>query len=78
MQLGSKSRYGTPSLSLFSELVNREMMWAISEVVSEPNVNKRMRIIKQYIKVARQCRETQNFNSMFAIISGLGHGAVSR
>ena len=77
-QLGTKSRYGTPSLSLFSELVNREMMWTISEVVSEPNVNKRMRIVKQYIKVARQCRETQNFNSMFAIISGLGHGAVSR
>jgi Rap guanine nucleotide exchange factor 2 len=73
-----KSRYGTPSLSLFSELVNREMMWTISEIVSEPNANKRMRIIKQYIKVARQCKETQNFNSMFAIVSGLGHGAVSR
>ena len=73
-----KSRYGTPSLSLFSELVNREMMWTISEIVSEPNVTKRMRIIKQYIKVARQCKETQNFNSMFAIVSGLGHGAVSR
>lgn len=73
-----KSRYGTPSLSLFAELVNREMMWAISEIVSEPNATKRMRIIKQYIKVARQCKETQNFNSMFAIISGLGHGAVSR
>lgn len=73
-----KSRYGTPSLSLFSDLVNREMMWAISEVVSEPNAAKRMRVIKQYIKVARQCRESQNFNSMFAIVSGLGHGAVSR
>ncbi len=72
------SGYGTPCLSLFSELVNREMMWTVTEVVAESNVNKRMRIVKQYIKVARQCRETQNFNSMFAIISGLGHGAVSR
>ena len=27
---------------------------------------------------AHQCKETQNFNSMFAIISGLGHAAVSR
>jgi len=73
-----KSRYGTPSLSLFAELVNREMMWAISEIVSDNNSTKRMRIIKQFIKIARQCKETQNFNSMFAIISGLGHGAVSR
>ena len=72
------SRYGTPNLTLFSDLVNREMMWTISEIVAESNSTKRMRIIKQYIKVARQCKETQNFNSMFAIISGLGHGAVSR
>ena len=35
-------------------------------------------MIKQFIKIARQCKETQNFNSMFAIISGLGHAAVSR
>ena len=53
-------------------------MWAIGEIVSENNSTKRMRIIKQFIKIARQCKETQNFNSMFAIISGLGHGAVSR
>jgi len=39
---------------------------------------RRMRTIKQFIKVARQCKECKNFNSMFNIISGLGHGAVSR
>ena len=65
-------------IGLFAELVNREMMWTIGEIVSENNSTKRMRIIKQFIKIARQCKETQNFNSMFAIISGLGHGAVSR
>ena len=73
-----KSRYGTPNLSTFSALVNREMMWVVTEVVSEPSVHKRMRVIKQFIKIARQCKETQNFNSMFAIVSGLGHGSVSR
>ena len=73
-----KSGYGCPNLSLFGELVNREMMWTIGEIVSEPNLAKRMRVVKQFIKVARQCKETQNFNSMFAIISGLGHAAVSR
>ena len=73
-----KSKYGTPNLSTFSALVNREMMWVVTEVVSEPSPHKRMRVIKQFIKIARQCKETQNFNSMFAIISGLGHGSVSR
>merc|ERR1712012_1261945 len=73
-----RSRYGTPNLNTFSALVNREMMWVITEIVSETSLYKRMRAIKQFIKIARQCKETQNFNSMFAIISGLGHGAVAR
>ena len=54
------------------------MMWSATEVVSEANAGKRMRAVKHLVKVARQCRETRNFNSMFAILSGLGHGAVSR
>ncbi|XP_035225084.1 rap guanine nucleotide exchange factor 2-like isoform X2 [Stegodyphus dumicola] len=73
-----KSKYGTPMLSKFVELVNREMFWVVTEVCFEHNLLRRMRIIKQFIKVARQCKECKNFNSMFAIISGLGHGAVSR
>jgi len=72
------SRYGTPNLTTFSALVNREMMWVISEIVAEQNIHKRVRVIKQFIKIARQCKETQNFNSMFAIVSGLGHGSVLR
>ncbi|XP_046668061.1 rap guanine nucleotide exchange factor 6 isoform X3 [Homalodisca vitripennis] len=73
-----KSRYGTPMLSQFAELVNREMFWVVTEVCSEHNLVRRSKIIKQFIKVARQCKECKNFNSMFAIVSGLGHGAVSR
>ncbi|XP_023318481.1 rap guanine nucleotide exchange factor 2-like isoform X13 [Trichogramma pretiosum] len=73
-----KSKYGTPMLRQFAELVNREMFWVVTEVCSEHNVVRRSKIIKQFIKIARQCKECKNFNSMFAIISGLGHGAVSR
>ncbi|RZF43997.1 hypothetical protein LSTR_LSTR007269 [Laodelphax striatellus] len=72
------SRYGTPMLSQFAELVNREMFWVVTEVCSELNLMRRSKIIKQFIKVARQCKDCKNFNSMFAIISGLGHNAVSR
>lgn len=73
-----KSRYGTPMLSQFAELVNKEMFWVVTEVVTEQNIVRRSKIVKQFIKVARHCKECKNFNSMFAIISGLGHGAVSR
>ena len=79
------------------------MFWVVTEVCSEHNLVRRMRAIKQFIKVARkclcltpqiksilillitqlfykpgQCKECKNFNSMFNIISGLVHGAVSR
>lgn len=73
-----KSKYGTAMLEQFAALVNKETFWVVSEVCSEHNPVRRMKIIKQFIKVARQCKECKNFNSMFAIISGLGHGAVSR
>lgn len=73
-----KSRYGTPMLSQFAELVNKEMFWVVTEVVTEQNLVRRFKIVKQFIKVARHCKECKNFNSMFAIISGLGHRAVSR
>lgn len=72
------SKYGIPMLKKFSELVNHEMFWVVTEVVGEHNMVRRMKIIKQFIKVARHCKECKNFNSLFAIISGLGHSAVSR
>lgn len=72
------SKYGVPMLKPFSELVNKEMFWVVTEVCSELNIVRRMKIIKQFIKIARHCKECKNFNSMFAILSGLGHAAVSR
>ncbi|XP_046602543.1 rap guanine nucleotide exchange factor 2 isoform X3 [Neodiprion lecontei] len=73
-----RSRYGTPMLRDFAELVNREMFWVVTEICSEHNLVRRSKIIKQFIKIARQCKECKNFNSMFAIVSGLGHAAVGR
>ncbi|XP_072520079.1 rap guanine nucleotide exchange factor 2 isoform X4 [Salminus brasiliensis] len=69
---------GTSSLKLFEEAINRETFWVATEVVREPNQLKRMKIVKHFIKIALHCRECKNFNSMFAIISGLNLAPVSR
>uniref|UniRef100_A0AAR2J0H0 Rap guanine nucleotide exchange factor 2 n=1 Tax=Pygocentrus nattereri TaxID=42514 RepID=A0AAR2J0H0_PYGNA len=69
---------GPSSLKLFEEAINRETFWVATEVVREPNQLKRMKIIKHFIKIALHCRECKNFNSMFAIISGLNLAPVSR
>merc|ERR1719266_527188 len=71
--------YGHPNLTKFGELVNDEMWWVVTEIVSEQNVGKRIKLMKQFIKIAHHCyKDTQNYNSMFAITCGLNHSAVMR
>ncbi|PFX26459.1 Rap guanine nucleotide exchange factor 6 [Stylophora pistillata] len=68
----------TENLRKFSEIVNNEMFWVVTEICSEPNLVKRMKLIKTFIKIARYCKECKNYNSLFAIVSGLGHSTVQR
>ena len=62
----------------FESLSNKEMFWVINEILNETNLVKRVKIIKYFIKTANICRNLHNYNSMFAILSGLGHGSVQR
>lgn len=73
-----KSKFGVPMLLKFAELVNNEMFWVVGEICREINIVRRMKIVKQFIKIAKHCKDCKNFNSVFAIISGLGHASVSR
>ncbi|KAI1887469.1 hypothetical protein AGOR_G00190620 [Albula goreensis] len=73
-----RSKTGSANLKKFEEVINQETFWVASEVVREQNQLKRMKIVKHFIKIALHCRECKNFNSMFAIISGLNLAPVSR
>ncbi|KAI1715562.1 rasGEF domain-containing protein [Ditylenchus destructor] len=73
-----ESRYGWPQLTIFEDLFNTEMWWVVTEICYERNVYRRSKLIKKFIKIARHCRELRNFNSMFAIVSGLEKPAVRR
>ncbi|BFZ03443.1 hypothetical protein BsWGS_06482 [Bradybaena similaris] len=73
-----KSKYGCHQLHKFAELVNKEMFWVVTEICSENNLVKRTKLLKHFIKISKHCKDCKNFNSMFAILSGLGHGSVSR
>jgi len=39
---------------LFVQLVDEEMFWVATEVCSEASVMKRVRIVKQFIKIASE------------------------
>ncbi|CAF4233008.1 unnamed protein product, partial [Adineta steineri] len=56
----------------------QEMYWTITEIIRETNLMQRSKIIKHFIKIAKCCKDMKNFNSMFAIISGLDHKTVQR
>uniref|UniRef100_A0A3Q3KXE5 Rap guanine nucleotide exchange factor (GEF) 6 n=1 Tax=Labrus bergylta TaxID=56723 RepID=A0A3Q3KXE5_9LABR len=66
------------NLKQFEEVINQETFWVATEILKEPNAMKRMKTIKHFIKIALHCRECKNFNSMFAIISGLNLAPVAR
>ncbi|KAL1778791.1 rap guanine nucleotide exchange factor 6 isoform X2 [Sigmodon hispidus] len=72
------SKIGNTHLRQFEDIVNQETFWVASEILSESNQLKRMKIIKHFIKIALHCRECKNFNSMFAIMSGLNLAPVAR
>ncbi|XP_040188461.1 rap guanine nucleotide exchange factor 2 isoform X12 [Rana temporaria] len=73
-----KSKIASTNLKNFEDVINQETFWVATEILKETNQLKRMKIIKHFIKIALHCRECKNFNSMFAIISGLNLAAVSR
>ena len=72
------SKYGFAHLTQFSDLSNEEMFWVINEILHESSIHKRAKIIKHFIQIAHICKECKNFNSLFAILSGLDHLSVTR
>lgn len=72
------SSSGSGNLKQFEEVINQETFWVATEILKEANALKRMKTIKHFIKIALHCRECKNFNSMFAIISGLNLAPVAR
>lgn len=72
------SKYGYSHLSQFSDLSNEEVYWVINEILHESNIIKRARIIKHFIQIAHICKECKNYNSLFAIVSGLDNFTVTR
>ncbi|KAF8571645.1 hypothetical protein P879_04378 [Paragonimus westermani] len=69
---------GHENLDRFTELVNREAYWAPTEICAEPNLNRRVELLKRFIKLVKLCRELRNFNTMFCLLVGLHQTPVER
>lgn len=62
----------------FASISNKEMFWVICEILNERNIGRRVKIVKQFVRIADVCSQLRNYNSMFAIISGLSHSCINR
>ena len=52
-----KSKQGFVNMKKFSDLSNEELYWVVHEILREPNVMKRVKIIKNFIHIAKICKE---------------------
>ena len=50
----------------------------MTELVQEKNVTRRVQLLKKFIRIASILHSLNNFNGLFAVLSGLGNTAVSR
>lgn len=66
------------NLLAFTARFNWVVNWVQSEVCSQRVTRRRADVIKQFIKIAELLLECSNFNSLFAVISGLAAPCVSR
>ncbi|KAF1741527.1 hypothetical protein MXB_721 [Myxobolus squamalis] len=53
-------------------------MWVVTEILIEPIIKQRVKIINKFIKIAQYCLDIGNFNTFFSIIGGLEYNLISR
>ena len=66
------------NMNRLEDLVNEETFWVQHEVCQETNVSRRAKCLKHFISISLHLKNLKNYNSMFAIISGLDSGPVRR
>ncbi|XP_073237204.1 rap guanine nucleotide exchange factor 4-like [Porites lutea] len=68
----------TANLDLLLQRFNEVQFWVETQVLLTQQLNKRVYLLKKFIKLAAHCKEYNNWYSFFAIVMGLNSVAVSR
>ncbi|KAH6594554.1 hypothetical protein BASA50_006504 [Batrachochytrium salamandrivorans] len=61
-----------------SQMSTRIAGWVIASILSDPDAKRRGGIVKFFTKVADNCLEMSNFNSLMAIMTGLNSSTIAR
>ncbi|XP_071049981.1 rap guanine nucleotide exchange factor 4 isoform X2 [Onthophagus taurus] len=68
----------TANLDVLIRRFNEIQFWVVTELCLTSNLNKRVAVLRKFIKLAAYCREYQNLNAFCAIVMGLSNVAISR
>nr|XP_039262426.1 uncharacterized protein LOC120338473 [Styela clava] len=68
----------TSNIDVFARRFNQLAYWAPTEICACNNLNKRVHLLRKFIKIAQHLKELQNMNGFMAVMIGLGNQALSR
>lgn len=67
-----------PGIMNLIERFNHVSCWVATEIVTKSTPKLQKKQLKQFIKVAQECRKMNNLNTTMEILSGINHCSVSR
>eukprot|EP00743_Colponemidia_sp_Colp-15_P006234 GILK01006706.1.p1 GENE.GILK01006706.1~~GILK01006706.1.p1 ORF type:complete len:701 (-),score=119.94 GILK01006706.1:216-2276(-) len=67
-----------PSIVRIADRFNQISRWVATEILKCEETSKRVTAVKYFIKVAQQCHQLHNYNSLYGIFSGLNCTPVFR
>ncbi|KAL6063244.1 RasGEF domain containing protein [Balamuthia mandrillaris] len=68
----------SPNVMYMVTRFNKMVNWLVAQVVQEPSAKKRQAILLHYVKIARHCRNLNNFNGAQQILATFGSSSISR
>ncbi|KAJ3012441.1 UNVERIFIED_CONTAM: Rap guanine nucleotide exchange factor 2 [Siphonaria sp. JEL0065] len=77
-QIWGSDREMTPYLNFFIDRFDKESYWVATEIVTQKDIKKRIKVLSNFILTTKACQEANNFFSLFSLMSGLGLSPVSR
>eukprot|EP01094_Clydonella_sp_ATCC50884_P008539 TRINITY_DN1808_c0_g1_i2.p1 TRINITY_DN1808_c0_g1~~TRINITY_DN1808_c0_g1_i2.p1 ORF type:complete len:386 (+),score=48.63 TRINITY_DN1808_c0_g1_i2:359-1516(+) len=67
-----------PTICALTQQFNRLSQFVVNEVLSVKDLNKRIGTVRTFVVIAMHCAELCNYNSAFAISSGLNNASIYR
>jgi Rap guanine nucleotide exchange factor 1 len=68
----------SPNLKLFTEHFNKMSYWARSQILKQEDAKDREKYVLKFIKIMKNLRKINNFNSYLALLSALLSAAITR